>query len=187
MPAQADDLLILERGGTLYKEAHRDVAPILFHLGGQLLLDPNEFNGWGVLGPFDNTNSQDLGNVGAGVSRVAGGVVYPFDVRLTRFYAWHYNSNGSAQAWGWRIARQVKNAGSNTVSSLNMLNEVGDNGGVGPRDYGNNQNQLTDIASFTNDVVPAGETVVLGVEAPTAVTTNYYSRVLSGYLQFERV
>ena len=37
---------------------------IIFPLSGQWLLDPNEMNGWGVLGPYDNSNTQDLGNVG---------------------------------------------------------------------------------------------------------------------------
>jgi len=163
------------------------IPNIHFPLGGQFLLDPNEYNGWGILGPYDNTNSQDLGNVGAVPNRLAGGLVYPFDVKVKRLYAWHYNNNADAQAWGWKLLRQVKTPNSNTVSSVNIMAEVADNGGVGPRDYGNTRNQITDIDLSASATVPAGEIIVLGVEAPTAVTTNRYVRVMSGYLELERV
>ena len=191
MPAAFTDEMAAERVGVVGKLTALDVLklqPILKDLGGQFLLDPNEFNGWGILGPFDNTNNQDLGNVGAvAVSRIAGGFVFPFDVRLVRFYAWHYNSNAAAQAWGWRILRQEKNAASNVVTGVDILNEVSDNGGAGPRDYASTITQLTDIDLSASATIPAGEVLVLGVEAPTANATNYYSRILSGFLEFKRV
>ena len=189
MTAALTDLLLLERAGILGQSSADEVLklmPLFKDLGGQFLLDPNEFNGYGVLGPFDNVNSQDLGNVGAAVNRLAGGFVFPFDVKLTRFFAWHYNSNAAAQAWGWRIARQAKTADSNVVANVDLLAEVADNGGTGPRDYGNTITRLTDI-TFVGDTIPAGEVVVLGVESPTANATNYYARILAGYLQFQRV
>ncbi len=160
---------------------------ILFPRGGQFLLDPNEFNGWGTIGPYDNSNTQDLGNTGGGINRTAGGLVFPYDVQLERMYAWHQNNNATAQAWGWRIARQAKTAGANTVTSTDILTEVADNAGVGPRDYLSTANQLTDLDLTTTDLVPAGEVIVLGVESPTAVGTNYYVRLMSGFLQMRRI
>ena len=163
------------------------VAPFLYHLGGQFLLDPNEMNGWGQLGPIDNTNALDLGNVGAAnTNRNAGGLVFPFDIKINRLYAWHKDSNNSAEPWGWIMFAQQKNAGSNTVTTTYILDEVADNGGTGPRDY-NNNNQLTDLSFTTGNILPAGEVLVLGVAAPTAVGTNYYVQIQSGFLELERI
>ena len=190
MAAQEGDVLYTERvigansiPGNITAGDIAKLVPIIFPLGGQFLADPNEFNGWGIIGPYDNSNTQDLGNVGDTTpSRLAGGLVYPFDVRLKRFYAWHYNSNSAVQPWGWAILRQEKFAGSNNESSVYIVDEAASNQ---LRDYGNNQTQLTDMT--LDHVIPAGETLVLGIVAPTANTTNYYARILSGYFQFERL
>jgi len=162
---------------------------IIYPVSGQWLLDPNEQNGWGVIGPGDNTNSQDLGNVGAEINRLAGGISFPFDVRIDRFMAWHQNSNNSAQAWGWVVTRQQKTPASNARTNTVVLDEVADNAGVGPRDYLNTQNQQTDIdlSELPNNILPAGDVLNLSVAAPTAVTTNYYVRMMSGYLELTRV
>lgn len=69
------------------------------NIGGQYLLDPNEINGLGQLGFTDNTNSLDLGNVGAAnLNRNTGGFCFPFDVKIKRLYVWHKNSNADAEA-----------------------------------------------------------------------------------------
>ena len=156
---------------------------IIVPLGGQFLLDPNEINGWGITGPTDDSNTVDLGNSNVtNLSRFAGGYCWPFAVRLKRMFAWHYNSNTNAQAWGWVVSRQAKTAGNNTVVTTNILHEV--NAG-NLRNYGNNLNQNTDIAF--NDVIPANEVLNLAVGSPTAVTTNRYVRILAGYFELERV
>ena len=161
---------------------------IVFPLGGQYLFDPGEINGWGILGVYDNSNTQDLGNIGStSLSRLAGGIVFPYDVRLKRFYAWHYNSDGGALPWGWVILTQEKTDSSNATTTTYLLDEVGDNGGTGPRDYGNNQNQLTDLSFDPMPVISAGDTICLAVASPTAVGTNNYARILSGYFEFEQV
>jgi len=162
---------------------------IIFQVSGQWLLDPNEQNGWGVIGVYDNTNSQDLGNVGAEINRLAGGISFPFDVRIDRLQLWHQNSNNSAQAWGWVMTRQQKVAGSNTRTNTVVFDEVADNAGVAPRNYLSTANQLTDIdtSELPNNVLPAGHILNLAIAAPTAVTTNYYARVMSGFLELTRV
>lgn len=192
MAAQNGDALAAERLGIAGRVTAEDIiklTPVLFELGGQFLMDPNEFNGWGTIGPIDDTNNQDLGNVAAAVSRTAGGLIYPFDVQPIRMFAWHYNSNNSALPWGWRIAVQEKNAASNTVTTTDMIRECVGTGAtaVAPRDYGNTVTQQTDIDLSGVSVVPAGQVIVLGVESPTATTTNYYVRVMAGYIQFARV
>lgn len=179
--------LITSVKGAFTKLEDREV---IFTLGGQFLADPNEINGWGVLGPYDNSNTQDLGNSQVtSLNRVAGGICFPYDVEITRMYAWHYNSSAALQPWGWVLASQEKVAGSNTQTTTIILNEVTANNGVGPRDYGDTQNQLTDIdfTGLPNKVIPAGHTIILGLDSPTANGTNYYSRILSGYLSFRRV
>ncbi|MEM1225953.1 MAG: hypothetical protein AAGJ40_09650 [Planctomycetota bacterium] len=163
---------------------------IAYPLGGQFLLDPNEINGWGGTGPIDNTNSQDLGNVGvANFNRLAGGFCFPFDVQVKRLYVHHRNNNANAQAWGWVIGHSVKTPPGNGITTTYVLDEVADNAGVGPRDYGNNQNQLTDIdlSAAANNNVPSGSILTLAVAAPTAVGTNYYVQIASGYIELERV
>lgn len=202
MTLEATDELIIRRAGNYERRLHRDVAPIFKDLAGQFLADPNEFNGWGVLGPFDNTNSQDLGNVGAAVNRLVGGYCFPFDVKLTRIYAWHQDNNADGAgllAWGWRVGFQEKTAGSNDKTDTDLLREVTGAGatGVAPRDYNSTANQLTDITATSNfapgngfladTAIPAGATVYFGIETPTAEATNRYVRIMSGYLQFERV
>ncbi len=168
----------------------RTLSPeIWWPLGGQFLLDPNEINGWGVVGPLDDSNTQDLGNVGAAPARTAGGIVFPFDVHLRRFLSWHRVNNAAAEAWGWVLFHQQKTAASNAVTSNYILDEVADNGGTGPRDYGNNQNQFSDIdlsgVAAAQDI-PAGNVITLGVAAPTANTTNYFVQIQAGYLLLER-
>jgi len=192
MAASLIDKLAASRLGINGEITIQDIIqliPIVQQFSGQFLCDPNEYNGWGPIGFVDNTNSQDLGNVGAAISRVAGGFSFPFDVRLKRFEAWHQNNNNDLQAWGWRIASQSKNANSNTVTFNDLLREcVGDGAtAVAPRNYGNTTTQRTEIPFVNSDVIPAGDVVVLGVEAPTAVTTNRYVRVMSGFFEFERV
>jgi hypothetical protein len=163
---------------------------VVQQFSGQFLLDPNEVNGWGVQGFVDNINAQDLGNLGAAnLSRVSGGFVFPFDVRIKRISAWHRNSNNSAEAWGWVVYRQQKTNASNAIVTTFMLDESFDrgNGQLNLRDYGNNQNQFSDLTSFVNDVIPAFELIGIAVGAPTANTTNYYVQVYGGMVEFERI
>lgn len=163
------------------------------NVSGSFLLDPNEICGWGVRGPVDDALTTDLGNSQAtNPARTAGGYMYPFDVKVKAFRAFHRNSNAVAEAWGWVIFSQNKAAttssGSNTRTSTIWLNEVTDNAGVGPRNYLNNTNQLTDIdLTSLNIVVPAGDILGIGVDAPTANDTNYYVDVMAGYFLLERV
>lgn len=157
-------------------------------LSGQFLLDPNEINGWGILGPHDNTNNQDLGNSTpqpANLAWTAGGYCFPFDVKLNRLFAWHRNNNNAAEAWGWVVAMQNKTPNATTVSTAFVLDEVDANGGAGPRNYLNNRPQQTDVA--LTGVLSAGAVLCLGVSAPTAQTTNRWVQVLSGYIEVERV
>ena len=158
-------------------------SEFIFPLGGQFLLDPNEMNGWGVQGPYDDVISNDWGNVGDTTpTRLVGGLVYPFDVKIKQFYAWHRNSNAAVHAWGWILLRQTKTEDTLDQSSVFILDEVG-SGSL--RDYGNNRNQLTNIS--LDHTIPAGETLGLAVAAPTAVATNYYVQVMSGYFLLERI
>lgn len=199
-PTPADlahkEMCFVEPSNELYiKKANNEVKllnpqTIIQQIGGQYLLDPNEYNGWGITGFTDDTNNQDLGNVGSNnLNRVSGGLTYPFDVRIKSFKAYHYNSNVAALPWGWFLARIARNANSNTVTTTWMLDEAFDrgNGQFNLRNYLNNRNQTTELSNFENNIVPAGEIIILGVGAPTAVTTNYYVRVSSGYLEIERV
>jgi len=161
-------------------------------LGGRFLLDPNEFCGWQADGVYDQTLTADLGNVGAAIARVGGGLCFPVDVKITRMYLWHYQNNAAILPWGFRIARQLKTNNSNTVSYNNIMRECTGVGAtaVGPREYGSTRNHLADIdfvAQGFDSTIPAGEVVVFGVEAPTAVTTNRYIMCMSGYLSFEEV
>lgn len=164
---------------------------IYYHIGGQYLLDPNEINGWGSIGPTDNTNNQDLGNVGgAALSRASGGIMFPYDVEVIGLTTWHQNSSTSAQPWGWVLARQSKTAGANTVTTSFILDEsterVGIDNGAGLRDYSSTTTQYTDLSISTNNTVPAGEVMILAVGAPTANATNYYVRIHAGYLTLVR-
>jgi len=155
---------------------------------GAWLLDPNEHNGWGPRGFVDEANTQDLGNVGADYSRVAGGFMYPFDVKILGFKAKHYNSNATAHAWGWRLGYHTWTDSSNVVNTTNLLQEVADNAGVGPRNYLSTTTKGTDLDLSANGwVMPAGAVLTVGIEAPTAEATNYYVNVMSGFLLLERV
>jgi len=159
-----------------------------FHeLGSGFLADPNEFNGWGSTGLYDDLITHDLGEVGANTSRVAGGISFPFDVKLKNFYAWHYNNNNALQAWGWRINMQTKNAASNVVVNTEIFREVVGQGAgaVAPRNYSNTTTQFTEIPF--DFVIPAGSIITLGIEAPTAIATNRYVFIMSGWFEFEKM
>jgi len=159
------------------------------YLSGQFLLDPDEVNGWGVLGPYDNTNNQDLGNVDSNLNRNSGGFSFPFRVRIRNFMAWHKNNNADALAWGWILAKQIKTPSSNVFTTTYVLDEVADNGGVGPRDYSNNTNQMTSLflKDLPESILEKDEVLILGVASPTAVATNRWVQIQSGYIEFEKL
>ena len=183
-PTQPKDVVTFEDLGSPTAET------IWVPLSGQWLLDPNEANGWGVVGPYDPTNTQELGNVGAtSWSWVMGGFTWPFDVKLTRFKCFCRENNNAVQAWGWTIAygQQVDNSTA-SIPITRLLDEVGDNGGAGPRDFGNTRPHLVDVSTFANGgLLPAGNTLTVAVESPTADGTNRYIQVSSGFLLFEKV
>ena len=160
-------------------------------LGSRYLLDPNEINVMGPFGEIDTAHTLDAGNVGSlSWNRLSGGYSFPWDVRLKRMYAQHYNTNAAAEAWGWVIAKLEVTFDSNaTLPAEYILDEVADNGGVGPRDYQDNNRQLTDIVfpDSAANFIPADTQVGMGAAAPTANTTNYYTNIFTGYLLFERV
>lgn len=159
---------------------------MIIQLGSRYLLDPNEYAGWQADGTVDQTMTSDLGNVGGNITRTAGGVCYPFDIKVKRLFAHHYNSNAAVLPWGFRIAALQKNEGSNTVTHTDILRQCEGTGAtaIAPNDYGNTTNQITDIL-IDEPVIPAGEIINFGVEAPTAVTTNYYVQMMSGFIEIE--
>lgn len=160
-------------------------------LGARYLLDPNEINIMGNFGEIDPTHGLDGGNVGAlAWNRLAGGYTFPWDVRLKRMYAEHYNSNVDAQAWGWVVAKlEVTFDENTTVPATYIIDEISASGGTGPRDYQDNARQQTDILIVDSpaNFIPANTMLGIGVAAPTANTTNYYVNIFTGYLLFERV
>ena len=180
-----------ENGNENYLVRGNELPPLQF--SGRFLSDPNEINGWGVLGAYDNTNSQDLGNVSAAnLSRLSGGPMWPYQVKITGLYAYHRDSNSATdiiEPWGWAMLRQKKTGGTNTITDEYILDEVADNGGVGPRAYGNSVTQETmiDLSSAANNVLSPFETLVLGLAAPTATPVNRYVEVMSGIITMERV
>lgn len=174
----------------LYLEDNHEV----FQVSGQWLMDPNEVNTWGLTGVYDPTNTQDVGNVGlTSVAWAHGGLMFPYDVRLVRFKAVHRINNVDSEAFGWVLlhAEHIEDSTAARVATY-LLDEVGDNGGVGPRDYANTRPQIIDETASTtgplsDEVIPAGRTISLGIASPTAIATNRYVQVLSGFLEIARV
>lgn len=186
------DLLLFKRDGVHYRGAVSDLPynTGFIDFGGQFLLDPNELNGFGVLGPYDNTNTQDLGNVGASPTQLAGGWHRPFDFKVTRLSGWIRESNNDVvDPWGFRLFRQEKTEGSSVRVNTDILAEVADNGGVGPRAYAGTQPFWIDIdlSNKPDNIVEVGEILGFGVEAPTAIGTNRYVQFMSGLIEYERV
>ena len=173
-----------EPGHIETKAGARD--DLVFPMHGQYLLDPNEINTWGLVGPYDRLNTQDAGNVGAAsFSWAAGGLMFPFPVRVAKMrLAWRKN-NVAAHAFGFVLASFTPTASSASTTVDYILDEVGDNGGVGPREPTSTTRQLSE---WTFDhVVPADDVITFGVAAPTAAETNYYMQISAGYLLLERV
>jgi len=171
-----DEVLKLERG--------------YFDFGGQFLLDPNEFNGWGTIGVHDNTNTQDLGNINTTPSAIAGGFSRPFPFRVTQIFGWIRENNTTiVDAWGFRMFRQTKTDNSSVRTSIDILNEVADNGGVGPRDYANTNPQRfsLDLSNVPNNIVQPEEVLGFGVESPDAIATNRFIQFMTGWIEYERV
>lgn len=192
-PNNATNWVIVQDGRT----------PLIYEkVGGQYYIDQagniGEYNGWGVLGAVDDTNNQDLGNVGAAnTSRLAGGITFPYEVELVEFKAWHQNNSADASKWGWVIFYQEKIEDSNTVTTTYLLDEVSDRTidgallGNGIRDYDNNRNQKTELDLSSIDItIPSGTIINLSVgaaDADTEADTNRYVRVMSGYLIFSKI
>ena len=156
---------------------------------GQFLLDPNEYNGWSSVWHNDETVTSDLWNVWAAVTWVAWGYSFPFDIQPKRLTAWHRNSNAAALAWGWRINGQTKIENSSARTDVEILREVVWDGatGIAPRNYLSTLMQRTDIDLSSAPVIPAWAVITIWVEAPTAITTNYYVQVPSGNFIYDRV
>lgn len=161
-----------------------------FPMGNQYLLDPNERNTWGLLGPYDNTNSQDIDNADqTTVAYTAGGLMFPYDVRVKKMRVrWRIN-NTAAESFGFYLASftPVDNSTADVPENI-ILDEVADNGGVGPNDPGNTNNHTSEW-TFPSTAVVSGDVDVLtfGVKSPTADATNRYVQIPSGYILFERV
>lgn len=176
--------------GTVITTAATATAYDVIDLGSQFLLDPSEINGVGVTGIHDPTHTQDLGNVGTTtVAWSFGGITRPWDLKLVEARIWYRINNTAAQAFGFFIghAQKIENSTASLPFTY-LLDEVGDNGGAGPRDPNNTRPYETGVISFANPtVIPAGECVTWGVAAPTADVTNRYVQISTGYLLFERV
>ena len=201
MPAAFIDKLIASRVGILGEITVEEIVkrvPIIKELGGQFLHDPGEVNGYGVLGIIDPTHTQDWGDVTAlnagTISPISmGGFSFPFDVRLKRFYCiWDSNSSAdeTITAHGWVILQQTRLAVPNSLvdddarTTAVMLNQCD------PFVYpeGMTRTRVADITTFTNDVVPAGSQIGIAIGADTDTTTaQKYSRIHTGYLEFERL
>ena len=162
-----------------------------FQFGGQFLFDPDETNGWSQLGAIDNTNSARLANATSEVwSYLAGGPDYDYDVEILRLAVKGRENNAGILPWGWCLAHQKKNPGTNTVDSTNMvLHEVNENGGVGPRDYPTTfiNEDVIELANRPNAIVPAGNNICLAVSSPTADPTNRYMQLASGRIVMRRL
>ena len=162
-----------------------------FDLSGRFLCDPNEINGWGLLGPHDNVNTQDIGNSNATQFLWStGGYTRPFDYELKKLYVRCRNNNSEVQAWGFVLGHSAIVA--NTTAALEtkmVLHEVNDNGGVGPRDYGNTTPKIIeiDLSGLADNTVQAYRRLTLGVSAPTAVATNRYVEIADGFIEYKRI
>lgn len=159
--------------------------------GGQFLADPNEVNGWGSVGVIDDTNSQDLGNADAtALAWTAGGLVYPYDVELLRFFTWHRDNNAALEPWGWVISRLTKTDGTTAQTTDFIVHETQENGNVGPRDYPSTAPQKTviDLSTLPNRFITGDDQMVnIAVAAPTADPTNRYVQVMGGYILYRRI
>lgn len=194
MAAQLNDLLAAERSGIVGSITVAEILelynrPLTLPFSGRFLADPNEINGWGIQGPSDDTNAQDLGDSNVtNLSRLAGGFMFPYDAELLSIRMWHRNNNAGVDPFGFVLTKQEKNNNSNTVVSDNLIHEVNDNGGVGPRDYASTVTQFTelDLSGLANRFLPENDVINLAVSFPTADNTNRYVEVMSGILVYRR-
>ena len=192
-PAAGRYLLDIDSGGNASWSPY--VERFTFSLGGQYLLDPNEVNTIGIVGPYDQTNSQDVGDAtgansvaDAGFVYTVGGVEFPFAVKILDAKFNYRINNGAARAFGFLIGscEFIEDSTARRPSVLH-LDEVADNAGVGPRDPANTRPFTTGKLSINSAVIPEGDIITWGVSAPTADATNRYVQVSSGYLYLERI
>ena len=159
---------------------------ILIPVSGQFAAQNNEVNGWGQLGPFDNTNSQDFGNYASYTTLnnlQVGGLRFPFDVRFVELDIIHRNNAGATDEWKWLIYTQEKTPGSTTRVTQLIYDGALNN-------YGNNEPQQTQIVAADlidppNDtVLTAGHFWSLAVGTPTQAA-NRNIQCYGGWILFE--
>lgn len=175
--------------GTLTVNHTKIIVPI----GGQFRLEEaggvGEVNGWGTIGMFDDTNTQDLGDhTATTLNRLAGGMSFSYPVNFKRIYAWHRTSAAAAQPWGWVVYHQQKTDASNAETTTFILHESQENANVGTRNYGNTTTRLVDLdlsARTEAQNIPAGNVIGLAVSAPTADPGLFNVQIMGGHFELE--
>lgn len=156
-------------------------------IAGQWAAQNNEVNGWGIIGIYNNTNSQDYGDYSAGTAGInnaqIGGISFDFPVRFRKFNAIHRNNSALTNPWGWEIYSQEKTPASLTRVTTPLYDER-----ASLRDYGNNQYQETTIlgSQLTSNVLAAGHILTLAVATPSQ-TASRNIQLYTGYMLFERL
>jgi len=167
-------------------------------LAGQFLLDPGEYNAYGLLGFTDNTNNQDLANVGEGVGVAVGGIVVPYDCEIVSLFVRYRVSNADSLPWGWRIG--TVNTKSTIVNGVyseqeDLFNQVAaasiPNSGIVLNDPPSTESEILEreVSELSAEpwIVKKNHMIHFGVEAPTALTANRFVQISGGYLLLKRL
>jgi len=166
------------------KDGNKAFNDLVYPVSGQWALQNNEVNGWGLLGPYDNTNSQDLGNYTNYLSlnpQQLGGFRFPFDVDFIELDIIYRINNNNTQDWKWLIYTQEK-----TIASTTRSTELIYDGPLGiiatPTQY---QQTTITAADLTLAYLPAGQFFCLAAGTPSQVA-NRNIQIYGGSIVFRK-
>ncbi len=163
----------------------RLVGSIIEHFGSRYLFDPNEVNGWTNRGIADDSNNTRVKTLTGAATYESGGYMYPFDVRVEALRIDYLLSNNQDYPHGFFLQHQEKTDDSAAITNFEILDQVADNGGVGPYNPRNpNVHKVNlDLSAVANNVVPAGNVITFGVACSGTRTQDAYLEVMSGHIE----
>lgn len=177
--------MAIESHRQIIRSTNRAFTDIILPIGGQWALQNNEVNGWGLQGPLDDSNTQDLGDYATYTTlnpQQLGGLRFPIDVELVELDLIYRCDTNATLDWKWLIYTQTK-----TMNSGTRVTTLVYDGTLGVAGTPTQYTQSTIVTGdLTNAVLTAGDFLCLAAGTPTQIA-NRTVQVYGGYIRLRPI